>query len=94
LRKGVKFHDGTDFNAHAFVFTLGRIFDDKSPQFDAAVSPIVRSTVRTVCTIIDKAPRHEDEAPAPSRRQLAVRSGTRRPRRAANAQKKKPAWCR
>jgi peptide/nickel transport system substrate-binding protein len=45
LRKGVKFHDGTDFNADAVVFTLGRIFDDKSPQFDAAASPIVRSTV-------------------------------------------------
>ena len=45
LRKGVKFHDGTDFNADAVVFTLGRIYDDKSPQFDAQASPIVRSIV-------------------------------------------------
>jgi hypothetical protein len=29
LRHGVKFHDGTDFNADAVVFTLGRIYDDK-----------------------------------------------------------------
>jgi peptide/nickel transport system substrate-binding protein len=45
LRRGVKFHDGTDFNAGAVVFNLGRIFDDKSPQFDAPASPIVRSIV-------------------------------------------------
>ena len=45
LRKGVKFHDGTDFNADAVAFTLGRIYDDKSPQFDAQASPIVRSIV-------------------------------------------------
>src|SRR5262249_23833548 len=45
LRKGVKFHDGSEFNADAVVFTLGRIFDDKSPQFDGQSSPIVRSIV-------------------------------------------------
>jgi peptide/nickel transport system substrate-binding protein len=45
LRKGVKFHDGTDFNADTVVFNLGRIFDDRSPQFDAPESPIVRSIV-------------------------------------------------
>ena len=28
LRQGVKFHDGTDFNADAVLFTLGRIYDD------------------------------------------------------------------
>src|SRR5215469_2017636 len=42
LRKGVKFHDRTDFNADAVVFNLGRIFDDKSPQYDAPEAPIVR----------------------------------------------------
>jgi peptide/nickel transport system substrate-binding protein len=45
LRHGVKFHDGTDFNADAVIFTLGRIYDDKSPQFDATSSPIVRAVV-------------------------------------------------
>jgi peptide/nickel transport system substrate-binding protein len=48
LRHGVKFHDGTDFNADAVLFTLGRIYDDKSPQFDATSSPIVRAVVSMV----------------------------------------------
>ncbi len=48
LRRGVRFHDGTDFNADAVVFNLGRIYDDKSPQFDATSSPIVRAVVSMV----------------------------------------------
>src|SRR3984893_15517815 len=48
LRKGVKFHDGAYFNADAGLFTLDRIYDDKSPQFDATSSPIVRAVVSMV----------------------------------------------
>ncbi|SKA37977.1 ABC-type transport system, substrate-binding protein [Enhydrobacter aerosaccus] len=48
LRQGVKFHDGSTFNADAVVFNLDRVFDEKSPAFDrmgrgiliAAVWPI------------------------------------------------------
>jgi ABC-type transport system substrate-binding protein len=35
LRKGVKFHDGSEFNADAVVFNMDRLFDDKSPQYSA-----------------------------------------------------------
>ena len=36
LRQGVKFHDGSDFNADAVIFTLDRTLNDKSPAFDRA----------------------------------------------------------
>src|SRR5262249_13363168 len=34
LRQGVKFHDGTDFDADVVVWNLEKILNDKSPQFD------------------------------------------------------------
>jgi len=33
LRKGVKFHDGTPFNADAVVFSIGRMMKDRSVKF-------------------------------------------------------------
>jgi peptide/nickel transport system substrate-binding protein len=34
LRKGVKFHDGSDFNADAAIWNLDRYFKQDAPQFD------------------------------------------------------------
>ena len=42
VRQGVKFHDGTDFNADAVIWNLRRVYDDKSPQYDAPAAPIVQ----------------------------------------------------
>lgn len=50
VRQGVKFHDGSPCDADAIIFSFGRIFDDKSPQYDAPAAPIVRATV----SMIDK----------------------------------------
>ena len=33
LRKGVKFHDGTDFNADAVVFSIGRMMKERNVKF-------------------------------------------------------------
>ena len=44
VRQGVKFHDGTDFKADAVIWNLRRIYDDKSPQYDAPAAPIVART--------------------------------------------------
>ncbi len=48
VRQGVKFHDGSYFDADAVIFNFGRIFDDKSPQYDAPAAPIVRATVSMI----------------------------------------------
>src|SRR5450631_2897437 len=45
LSKGVKFHDGTDFNADAVIWNLERIFNKDSPQFEPGAVGIMRSRV-------------------------------------------------
>ena len=45
VRQGVKFHDGSDLDADAIVWNLQRVWDSKSPQFDAPAAPIVSAVV-------------------------------------------------
>src|SRR3982074_735801 len=45
LRRGVKFHDGSDFNADAVIWNLDRYFKKESPQFEAGATGITRSRV-------------------------------------------------
>src|ERR1700759_4710167 len=43
LRKGVKFHDGTDFNADAVIWNLDRFLNKDSSQFDPNATGIPRA---------------------------------------------------
>jgi len=52
VRQGVKFHDGSDFNADAVIWNLQRIYDDKSPHYDAPAAPIVKAAVSMVDTYV------------------------------------------
>jgi peptide/nickel transport system substrate-binding protein len=50
LRKGVKFHDGSAFDAEAVVWNLDKVLNDKSPQFDAKQSAQVRPRIPSIAS--------------------------------------------
>ena len=45
LRRGVKFHDGSAFNADAVIWNLDRVFNSKASNYDAFLSAVVRSAL-------------------------------------------------
>ncbi|MDP1964650.1 MAG: ABC transporter substrate-binding protein [Reyranella sp.] len=48
LREGVKFHDGSDFDADAVVWNLDKVLNDKSPQFDRKQMAQARARIPTL----------------------------------------------
>jgi ABC-type transport system substrate-binding protein len=48
LRQGVKFHDGSAFDADAVVWNFDKLMDDKSPQFDAKQVAQVKARIPSI----------------------------------------------
>ena len=50
LRPGVKFHDGSEFNADAVVWNVRKVLDKDAPQFDASQVGVTASRMPTLRT--------------------------------------------
>ena len=50
LRPGVKYHDGSTFDAQAVVWNIAKLLDDKSPQFDPKQAAQGRSRIPSIAS--------------------------------------------
>ena len=50
LRDGVKFHDGSAFNADAVIWNFDKVMDEKSPQYDKRQSAQVKPRLPSVAS--------------------------------------------
>lgn len=50
LRKGVKFHDGSAFDADAVIWNFDKVLDDKAPHFDKRQSAQVKPRLPSVAS--------------------------------------------
>ncbi|MFL9825558.1 ABC transporter substrate-binding protein [Rhodoplanes sp. SY1] len=50
LREGVKFHDGSAFDADAVIWNLDKVLDDKAPHFDKRQSAQVKPRLPSVAS--------------------------------------------
>src|SRR5258706_4288260 len=48
LRRGVRFHDGSTFNADAVIFNLERALNDKAPYYDPKFRGLVQVSIPSV----------------------------------------------
>ena len=65
--RGVKFHDGSDFNADAAIWNLDRYFKSDAPQFDPTGGAIARGRNPWIAELPQDRRQHDrDHQPAPA----------------------------